>query len=107
MSAISERINANIDRIGHSLSFSKLGGVSGTFSVTCIVEAADSGTLKTFLDEVELMGVVRPALKVTCKGDSGVIADDQFTFDGVVFSVRRAFKNYVGDTVVSLTVIGA
>lgn len=105
MSTRVDRINATIDRVGQTLSFTKLNGASGTFSVVAIVQPLDYGTQRTFLDDIEAMGVTKPGVKLTCKGDETVIADDAFTLDGRNFAVRKVFKHYLVGEVVAVTVI--
>lgn len=109
MSARTDRINANIDRLGHTLSFTKLNGSSDgqPFSVVGIVQPLDSGTMRTFLDDMESMGVARPGLKITCKGSATVIVDDEFTLDGRNFVVWKVFKHYLAGEVVAVTVIAS
>ena len=107
MSARTDRINANIDRLGQTLAFTKLNGSTGTFSVVAIVQLLDSGTQRTFLDDIESMSVVHPGVKITCKGDSTVIVDDEFTFDSRNYVVWKSFKHYLAGEVVAVTVIAS
>lgn len=107
MSARTDRIDANIDRLGQTLSFTKLNGSTGTFSVVGIVQPLDFSTQRTFLDDIESMGVVHPGVKVTCKGNSTVIADDEFTFDSRNYVVWKAFKHYLAGEVVAITVVAS
>lgn len=107
MSTRVDRINATIDRVGQTLSFTMLNGAPGTFSVVAIVQPLDFGTQRTFLDDVEAMGVNKPGVKLTCKGDATVIADDAFTLDGRNFVVWEVFKHYLVGEVVVVTVIAS
>lgn len=107
MSTRVDRINATIDRVGQTLSFTQLNGVPGTFSVVAIVQPLDSGTQRTFLDDIEAMGLTKPGVKLICKGDATVIADDAFTLDGRNFVVWEVFKHYLVGEVVAVTVIAS
>ncbi len=105
MSAMSDRVKANIERLGETLSFTKLAGTAGSFSVECIVQPLDSGTMRTFLDDVETMGVTHPALKGTVAGDSTVAVNDTFTREGVTYTVLKVFFHRVGSDVIGKTLV--
>jgi len=107
VSLISDRIDRAIDKAGQTLAFTKLAGAGGTFSVPAIVQPLDSGTMRTYFDDTEVMAIIRPAVRAVCKSASGVIAADTFTLDSKTFVVRKIFKNYSGADVVSITVLAS
>lgn len=107
MSIISDRIKAAITRVGETLSFTKLNGTAGTFSVVAIVQPCDTGTLRTYLDDVEVLGAMRPAIKFNVASDVNVIADDTFTRGPASMTVWKVFPYYVGADVVCKEVIAS
>lgn len=106
MSAISDRVAATIDRLGEVVSFTKLAGASGSFTQQGIVQPLDSGTAQTYINDVDIMGIVRPGLKLTVKSTTTIVANDEFTRGGISCLVLRVFPHKVGNSIICYTVIG-
>lgn len=107
MGMVSDRIKGKIAQVGEPLAFTKLAGGAGTFSVQAICQIASSGSLGSYLDDVEMMGVVHPGVMLTLSGDSGVIIDDAFTRDGRSYTVLKTFAHRIGSEVVSITAVAS
>ena len=101
MSIIADRVVASIDRNGQSVTFSTSG------AKVCVVVMLDSGTMNSMLDDVEIMGVVHPGVKILLKGADSVAVDETFTWDSRLYTVLKVFLNYVGSYVVSRTAIAS
>jgi len=110
MSAVTDRFDAAVVKLGETVSWTKLAGsTSGQpYSHSCIVRSLDGGTLSTYLDDVEIMGVVKPGLALTCKQSIGAVAvNDTFNRDSRSFTVLKVFLNRMGNELVTKTVIAA
>lgn len=107
MSLIADRLDKTVDRVGETVSFTKLAGTAGTYSVPAIVRNAESGTVNTFADDTEKMGIARPALFLIFKSASTVQSDDTFSRDGRSFIVFKVFKQRIGADIVSVTALAS
>jgi hypothetical protein len=89
-----ERIATKLARLGEQFT------LNGT-TYRGVFKALDSGTMRTYLDDVEMMGVVHPAL-LLITGPSVVInVNDTITRDGRVYSVLKTSLHRIGDTPVA------
>lgn len=80
--------------------------VNGT---TCrgVFKILDSGTMRTYLDDVEVMGVVRPGLLLVTEADAPISVSDSISRDGRTFTVLKTSQHRIGDTsVVKLAILG-
>ena len=66
-----------------------------------IFKPLDSGTMRTYLDDVEMMGVVHPALLLVTSPDVSIGANDTITRDGRVYYVLKTSLERIGDTPVA------
>lgn len=111
MSVLSDRMKARIAAAGELVYFTKLAGIDpptpDPAPVSAIVAALDIGTMRTYLDDVEVMGVVRPGLKLVLAGDSTVIAADVFTREGRSFEVLKIMNQTISNVVVAKVAVCA
>ena|SRR3990167_1243116 len=105
MSVATARFDAAIDRLGETITWTKLNGSAGSFAHTCIVRVASSGELSAFLDDVEIMGVAKPGILLVGKADLTVIINDTFTRDSLNYIVLKVFSNRLDNEVVSKTAL--
>jgi hypothetical protein len=102
MTVIAERYKTAVTAIGETLTFSQLAG-GGAGSAVCVVQVLDSGTMRTMLDDTEVLGLARPSLKFFAAADSGIIVDDVFARDGSNYTVLKVFVHRVRDEAVGLS----
>ncbi len=60
----------------------------------------NSGTMRTYLDDVELMGVARPALMLVTGPEVPIALNDRITRDGRTYTVLKTSNNRIGETIV-------
>ncbi|MCL5105529.1 MAG: hypothetical protein M1133_15650 [Armatimonadetes bacterium] len=65
----------------------------------------DSGTMNTYLDDVEKMGVVKPGLVLTTQGDAVINVDDTITRDSRTYTVLKTSLHRIGGVAVVKVVI--
>jgi hypothetical protein len=89
-----ERIATKLARFGEEFTL-------GSATYRGIFKALDSGTMRTYLDDVEMMGVVHPALLLVTGPDVEISIDDTITRDGRVYYVLKTALQRIGDTPVA------
>lgn len=89
-----ERIATKIERFGEHFTLN-----SATYKG--IFRIADTGTLRTYLDDVEMMGVVHPALLLLTAPDVVINQYDTIARDGRDYSVHKTALLHIGDAVVA------
>ena len=68
----------------------------------------DSGTMRTYLDDIEVMAVPRPGLFLVTGSDTPIVVDDTVTRDGTTYTVKRVFHHTVaGETALTTAVLSA
>jgi hypothetical protein len=93
------------ERIARKLaSFGEQFTVSGTTHLG-IFKILDSGTMNVYLDDVERMGVVHPALLLVTAPDVPIETDDTLTRDGRTYTVLKTSLHRIGDTAVVKIII--
>jgi hypothetical protein len=102
-----ERFTANIARVGETLAFTTYGGVVVAANVAGICRMADSGTLRTYLDDIELLAVTHPGVLITVADTSTVAVNDVFVREGRSFVVFKVWKHRIGGVVVCVQAIAA
>lgn len=71
-----------------------------------IFRILDSGTMRTYLDDVETMAVVRPGLLLVTQSDAAIAVDDTITRDGRTYTVLKTSNHRIGEiTVVKVAVL--
>lgn len=60
----------------------------------------DTGTMRTYLDDVESMGVVRPGLLLVTEGSADIDANDSIARDGRTYTVLKVSRHRIGEVVV-------
>lgn len=89
-----ERIAKKIERFGEQFTVN-----SATHKG--IFRTADIGTLRTYLNDIEMMGVVHPALLLVTKPDVAINLYDTISRDGRDYSVHKTALQHIGDTPVA------
>lgn len=72
----------------------------GAISYRGIFKPLDSGTLRTYLDDVEVMGVTHPALLLITGPDLPIGPGDTITRDSRTYTVLKTALHRIGDTAV-------
>lgn len=70
-----------------------------------VFKALDSGTLRAYLDDVEMMGVTHPALLLITGPDVPIAVSDTITRDSRTYTVLKTALHRIGDTSVMKMVI--
>ena len=65
----------------------------------------DTGTMRTYLDDVEVMGVTKPGLLLVTDPDADIEIDDTITRDGRVYTVLKLSLHRISGTPVVMIVI--
>lgn len=93
-----DRIDKKLNRYGESYTVRSITNVG-------IFKAMDSGTMRTFFDDVDISGIVRPGLILITKPSSNVIAGDTITRDSRIYTARKVCLHRVGSAVVVKVVL--
>jgi len=88
----------------------KLAKVGEQFTVGAntyrgVFKSLDSGTMHVYLDDVEVMGVVRPGLLLTTRGDAVISVGDTITRDSRTYEVLKTSLHRIGGVAVVKLVI--
>lgn len=94
----SERISKMFEQHGESFTV-KGNTCHGFFKIL------DSGTLNSYLDSVESMGVVKPGLALITIADAVISVNDTIIRDGRTYTVLKTALHRIGDTAVVKMVI--
>lgn len=93
------RLETKLERCGEEFT---CGGntLRGVFRVL------DTGTMRSYLDDVEAMGVDRPGLLLVTEGEAQVDVDDTITRDGRDYTVLKVSRHRIGDvTLVKIAIL--
>lgn len=72
-----------------------------------VFKLLDSGTMRTYLNDTEIMGIVNPGLLLMTAPDSVIDIDDTVTRDSRAYTVKRSVVHRVmGVPVVRMVVLG-
>ncbi len=93
-----ERIAAKIERLGEQFALN-----SATYKG--IFKMLDSGTIRTYLDDVEMMGVVHPALLLVTGPDVVMNLYDTITRDGREYFILKTALHRIGDVPIAQSAI--
>jgi len=88
-----DRINNNLSRHGEQFSV-------GTNTYRGVFAVLNTGTMHAYLDDVELMGVARPALMLVTQADASIGVNDHITRDGRTYTVLKVSNHRIGETTV-------
>ena len=88
-----ERARAKLERYGEEFELD-------SFTYRGVFRVLDSGTIRAYLDDVEAMAVVHPALLLITAGDTPIVVNDTITRDGRIYTVLKVSNHRIGDTAV-------
>lgn len=88
-----ERIAEKIEKFGEEFTV-------GSNTYRGVFKILDSGTMRNYLDDVEMMGVTHPGLLLVTDADAGVEPDDTITRDGRIYTVLKVSNNRIGGAIV-------
>lgn len=95
---IKERIDRALERIGEE--FVVRGSIyKGVFKLL------DSGTMRTYLDDVEAMGVTKPGLLLVTGSSASILVDDTITRDSRSYFVMKISQHKIDGVVVMQTAV--
>jgi len=89
----SNRILAALQRAGEAFTL-------GTNTYRGIFRVLDAGTMRTYLDDVEVMGVVRPGLLLITTADVVINPNDTITRDNRTYTVLKVSTHRIGNLAV-------
>ena len=93
------RLNRKLEQIGEQFTVGE-NTYRGVFRIL------DSGTMRSYLDDVEVMGVVKPGQLLVTEADAAIDVDDTITRDSRTYTVLKTSLHRIGDTtVVKLAVL--
>lgn len=74
---------------------------------TCrgVFRLLDLGTMRVYLDDVEVLGVIRPGLMLITTPDAQINVNDTITRDGRTYTVLKISLHRIGDTSVVKTAV--
>ncbi|MFQ3549973.1 MAG: hypothetical protein SNJ70_09520 [Armatimonadota bacterium] len=95
---ISDRVDTAVDRVGESFN---LNGITykGVFKLL------DSGTMRTYLDDIEVLGLAKPAWFLTTKANVPLSIGDTITRGSVNYQVLKCIKVYVSGIAVACNAV--
>ena len=70
-----------------------------------VFRVLDSGTLRNYLDDTEMMGVEKPGLLLVTEPDADIEVDDTITRDGRVYDVKKLSLHRISGTSVAMIAI--
>lgn len=71
-----------------------------------VFRVLDTGTMRSYLDDVEAMGVERPGLLLVTEGEAEVDVDDTVTRDGRDYTVLKVSRHRIGEvTLVKIVIL--
>lgn len=90
---IKRRIDTALKRIGEAFT------IRGS---TClgVFKLLDSGTMRNYLDDVEVMGVTKPGLLLVTGSSTSIVDNDTITRDGRTYTVLKTSQHRIGGVVV-------
>jgi len=65
----------------------------------------DPAQMHTYFDDSEVMTMIRPALIGTVEGVTDVAVNDTLALDGRTFAVKKIVQRYLGNEIVSKTLL--
>ncbi|MDH7603184.1 MAG: hypothetical protein QHI38_13680 [Armatimonadota bacterium] len=88
-----ERVRKKIETYGEEFTLGS-STYHGVFAVL------GSGNMRSYLDDVELMGVARPALMLVTSSEVPLAVNDHVTRDGRTYTVLKTSNHRIGETTV-------
>jgi hypothetical protein len=96
-----------VDRLKSKLATYGEAFTVGTSTYRGVFAVLGSGTMRAYLDDVELMGVARPALMLVTGPETSIAPGDHITRDGRTYTVLKTSNHRVSQTtVVKIAILG-
>lgn len=71
-----------------------------------VFRVLDTGTMRAYLDDVEVMGVTRPGLMLVTEGEADIDVNDTLARDGRTYTVLKVSRHRIGEvTVVRIAIL--
>lgn len=97
---LAKRILQKIAKIGEQFTV-------GSNTYLGIFKPLDSATARTYLNDVDIMGIVNPGLALITQPDAVITTSDTITRDSIVYYVLRTYVHRVkGAPIFRLVVLG-
>jgi len=84
-----DRVIAGLSRAGEDFTV-------GSNTYRGVFRVLDTGTMRNYLDDVEVMAVTRPGLLLITQGDAEIDVSDTITRDGRTYTVLKTSQHRVG-----------
>ncbi len=93
-----ERIIAKLERHGEQFSI-------GSKTWRGIFKILDAGSMRAYLDDVEIMGVEKPGLMLIAPSATQIEVDDKISRDGREYEVKKVSIHRIGDKIAAKVAI--
>jgi len=94
-----QRVDAKLEKIGEQFTV-------GANTYHGVFKILDTGTMRSYLDDVETMGVTRPGLLLVTEAGASIAVNDTIARDGRTYTVLKISQHRIGETtVVKLAVL--
>ncbi len=70
-----------------------------------VFKSLDSGTMRTYLDDIEVMAVVKPALLLVTHANVPIAINDQIVRDERTYTVLKIVKHRLGTSITAITAV--
>jgi hypothetical protein len=98
--AVLSRIEKKINKHGESFL------INGTTAAKGFFRVLDSGTMRNYLDDVEIMAVIKPALFLVTLQSTPIAVDNTIARDGRTYVVRKvATERFAGVAVAKVAIL--
>ena len=93
-----ERIAKKLSRHGEQFTV-------GSNTYRGVFKVMDTGTMRTYFDDVEVMGITRPGLLLVTQADADIDPTDTITRDGRTYTVLKTALHRIGGATVAKLVL--
>ena len=98
--SFAERVAKKLEKFGEQFTI-------GTSTYHGVFKVLDSGTMRNYLDDVEVMSVGRPGLLLVTEADAVIDANQTITRDGRTFTVMKVSRHRIGgECAVTIAILG-
>lgn len=93
MILLSEKIKKYIDRHGTKVNIN-------SSECRILIRLMSSGEAKTYLDDIEYMGIIKPAYFIVFSYDTPIEENSSFVLEGRNFSVKKVTPVFYGNEII-------